>query len=190
MSEYELYTLICASHEGRLDYARRAYMEAYREEIAARSGVVYAVRLWLGSDPANVGRAIKAEDLFADLQSLYIELGLPFPGKAPKGFATILGNERTALRSVCVEKHHHRTDGNCYTFSPDESLAIQLREQYIGALESFGRRPSRDAIGLEWQAKKKALVLRREIEEQTQREFLIVVRKEMQEQDAGGGAWD
>ncbi len=174
MSEYERYTLICAAYEGRLAYARQAwasYMESYREEIADRSGVVYGVRLWLGSDPGNnVGREIKAEELFSDLQSLYIELGLPFPWRVPKGFATILGNERTALRNVCVEKHHHRLHGNSYTFSPDEYQVAELREQYIRTLKSFGKRPSRDTNGLEWQAKQEGHKLRRESENEIQRE--------------------
>jgi len=164
MAEYERFTLICSAYEGTTEYAQeawQAYMASYREVLRGNDGLVHAIGLWLGSDPLNIGKKIKSESLFAELVTLYTEIGLQqsFGFTRAHAFSSALGKHQTPLRSLGYVRIRENA-GNWILFTVDPEAWSGLHAMYVEHLESFGKREGRGSMGPEYQAREKAKSLR------------------------------
>ena len=108
MAEYERFTLLCADYEGALVEMQgtwQAYASRYRQTISNPKQLVYAVRLWLGQDPARASQQYAAEALYLALRQLYQSLGQDFAYENVASFGRAIAQQLNSLSGIGIRKN-------------------------------------------------------------------------------------
>ena len=141
MQEYEQWTLRCADYEDTLEATQanwRAYMTTHSESIAQGNPLDFALRLWIGSSPANNGREISAELLFTEIKHLLEKLGLQdeFNHRKSNGFAQALTKNAAALKPLGWSKKKTERS-NVHVFSPSEAALKDCQIKFSEQKQAF-----------------------------------------------------
>ena len=145
MHSYENWTMRIADYEGwasEMTAIWRGCMKSYREKVTEDSPLVNVIRCWLGSSPKNIGRTVRASEMYKELSERY---GREFRAiwKTDAVFGRRIKENISSLRLLGVEDG--KRDGcSSYCFYPDEGQKGQCINAYKDSTPEWKLRSDAD----------------------------------------------